>query len=63
MSRENEFWRSNSKYHELAIEYESDIELESPNRLSGRSPRGTSFCNCGYCATRITYPTYTGSRV
>lgn len=57
------FWTdtpTGRKYEELAIQYERHIDYEHPKRLSGRSKRGLSWCNCSWCATRVEYPTHNG---
>jgi len=59
--KDSEFWR-NKKYHELAREYEQNIERIHPSRVSGRAH--CSFCHhCAFAASAITYYEYRGPRV
>ncbi len=56
MDYASRFWSENEKYHELAEEYERNIEITHPSSAS-------CFCgdNCPWAATNVKYYEYNGS--
>lgn len=47
------------RYHDLAREFEENVELVHPPYLTGRS--GCGFCHhCAWAATSVTYYEYRG---
>jgi hypothetical protein len=53
------FWSETERYHDLAREFEENVELVHPPYLTGRS--GCGFCHhCPWAATSVTYYEYRG---
>lgn len=58
---DREFWTSGSKHEQLAMEFERNIELVTPN--------GHFECeyawggHCPYCASNASRPKYTGPSI
>jgi len=51
----SEFWTERNEYHELAKQFERNVEVTHPSGAS-------CFCgsNCPWAATTVTYYTYNG---
>ncbi|MGQ4557620.1 hypothetical protein [Halobellus sp. GM3] len=55
------FWQEHDRYHDLVERFERNIEVKSPDSLSGRS--GAYSCGCSWCAQAVEYYEYTGPRL
>lgn len=53
------FWSERDDYHELAEDYERNIEITHPNVVTGRT--GCAWCyHCTWEATAVKYYEYRG---
>jgi hypothetical protein len=56
------FWRERDEYHELAREFERNIEMTHPDYVTGSRACGWCY-RCPWAASSVTYFEYRGPRV
>jgi hypothetical protein len=60
-SAAREFWTETERYHDLAIEYEKNIEVHGARGFYECDLNGLVW-HCPYCATNVKYYEYRGPK-
>jgi hypothetical protein len=54
----SKFWQECDRYHDLEKQFQRNIKITHPDKLTGRS--GYYSCGCAWCAQEVKYYEYVG---